>query len=129
MKSTLSHIVFLLFMLCLAHIPVLAQESPDYEHVNGYDDKSEHEIAPEFYTEPDGKAVTTNPRTQPVRDSIGSKMPVNRIKPGLEPVKDGKGTENKQQQGQQSGAEDDSILSFNFLYYIMQKFKLQDIIE
>jgi hypothetical protein len=31
--------------------------------------------------------------------------------------------------GKQSKEEDDSILSFNFLYYIIQKYKLQDIVD
>jgi hypothetical protein len=30
---------------------------------------------------------------------------------------------------QQPKQDDDSILSFNFLYYIIQKYKLQDIID
>jgi hypothetical protein len=125
MKSTLSHIIFLLFMLCLAQAPLHAQESPDYEHVNGYDDKSEHEIAPDFYTEPDGRGMNTTPKTQPVKDSSSVRLQAQRLKSGQE-TKDGK-PENKPQG--QSGPEDDSILSFNFLYYIIQKFKMQDIIE
>jgi hypothetical protein len=31
--------------------------------------------------------------------------------------------------GKQPAHEDDSILSFNFLYYIFQKYKLQDIVD
>jgi hypothetical protein len=125
MKRALSHIILLLFMLCTAQIAVLAQESSDVEHVNGYEDKSDHEVvAPDFYTEPDGKAINTTPRTQPVKDSSTVRMPIQRMKP--ETGKDAK-AEGKPQG--QSGAEDDSILSFNFLYYIIQKFKLQDIIE
>jgi hypothetical protein len=31
--------------------------------------------------------------------------------------------------GKQSKEEDESILSFNFLYYIIEKYKLQDIVD
>ena len=112
-------------MLCLTQAPLLAQESPDFERVNGYDERSEHEVSPDFYTEPDGKGLNTNPKTQPVRDSSTVRVSVQRLK-SVQDHKDSK-TENKPQG--QSGPEDDSILSFNFLYYIIQKFKLQDIIE
>ena len=125
MKRTFGHIAVLLFMLCLTQAPLFAQESPDLEHVNGYDERSEHEVAPDFYTEPDGKGLNTNPRTQPARDSSSVRVSAQRLKPVQDP-KDQK-AENKPQG--QSGPEDDSILSFNFLYYIIQKFKLQDIIE
>src|SRR5690349_25119523 len=118
MKRTFGHIVVLLFMLCLAQAPLFAQESPDFEHVNGYDERSEHEVSPDFYTEPDGKGLNTNPKTQPVRDSSATRTPALRVKPVQDP-KDQK-TENKTQG--QSGPEDDSNLSFNLLYYIIQKF-------
>ena len=35
----------------------------------------------------------------------------------------------KAQKSDQSGESDDSILSFNFLYYLFQKYKMQDILE
>jgi hypothetical protein len=35
----------------------------------------------------------------------------------------------KQSADKQSKQEDESILSFNFLYYIIQKYKLQDIVD
>jgi hypothetical protein len=125
MKRIFGHIAVLLFVLCLTQAPLLAQESPDFEPVNGYDERSEHDVSPDFYTEPDGKGLNTNPKAQPVRDSSAVRASVQRLR-AIQDSKDQK-TENKSQG--QSGSEDDSILSFNFLYYIIQKFKLQDIIE
>jgi len=54
-----------------------------------------------------------------VRDSATTSRPVNTIR---KPQHDSK--EVKPQ-----GGEDESILSYNFLYYIIQKFKFQDIMD
>jgi len=54
------------------------------------------------------------------KDSVSLK-PVNSTKiPSPEPPKT---------PGKQPAQDDDSILSFNFLYYIFQKYKLQDMVD
>lgn len=59
----------------------------------------------------------------PFKDSVANQLietsaPKPRIEPPVKPM-----------EKQPAKPEDDSILSFNFLYYIIQKYKLQDIID
>ncbi len=59
----------------------------------------------------------------PSKDSVANQLvetsaPKHRIEPSAQPM-----------EKQPAKPEDDSILSFNFLYYIIQKYKLQDIID
>jgi hypothetical protein len=61
--------------------------------------------------------------TRVAKDSVAAFMPEMQAgKNKVEPV-------GKPAEKQQTKHQDDSILSFNFLYYIIQKYKLQDIID
>lgn len=65
-------------------------------------------------TPPGGKSKNT---TVAQKDSINSK-PAFRSNYGSEPVKTSK-----------NESEDESVNTFNFLYYIIRKYKLQDIVD
>jgi hypothetical protein len=129
MKKKLHHI---LISFCVALTAVtttsFAQDSgsSDYEITDPERDKLERDRIINSPGEGDTRYI---PRPQGIsnttaRDSAASKTstPVapSRLKP--EPVKPA----DKQAPPKQ---DDDSILSFNFLYYIIQKYKLQDIID
>jgi hypothetical protein len=124
MKSALSFIACLLFVLCLAQVSAYAQEGPDNEHPT-YEDKAQHDV-PVADMDNDLEGKTLSPTSKSVaKDSSATRTATPRIAKSNQEA-----TKEKPQQGQPpAGVEDDSILSFNFIYYIIQKFKLQDIIE
>lgn len=124
MKSALRYIGVLFFVLVAAQTSVYGQDGPDNEQPI-YDDKVYHE-APvgDMDGESDNKVLTPVTKSTSAKDSSSIRVTVPaRVnnKQNQEPK------DNKPQQQPQSG--DDSILSFNFIYYIIQRFKLQDIIE
>jgi hypothetical protein len=127
MKRALSYIALLLFVLIGAQLSAYAQDGPDNEQPI-YDDKVYHESpVGDMETETDNKVLTPISKPSASRgDSSAVKIstPVQRT-PGKMNQEASKEKPNPQQA--QSG--DDSILSFNFIYYIIQRFKLQDIIE
>lgn len=133
MKLNLYHILFSFLALFLTQTSLLAQDAPDYNHPNSY----EHDAS--TYTYGDSEAKSANPvksnAATIARDSSAARsQQVQRVKPAVPEGKDAKPAQVQpaQQQPASSGqgnSEDDSILSFNFLYYIIQKFKMQDIIE
>ncbi len=121
MKRALSYIVCLLFAL-FAHLTSHAQEAADFGHANGFEEKSDVDGSTEVFSDPDNKSFNaTTTKTNIVKDSVASRVPLQRAKAAHDTT--GK------PQNQPATTEDDSILSFNFLYYIIQKFKMQDIIE
>lgn len=126
MKRALGYTALLLFVLIGAQVSAYAQDGPDNEHPI-FDDKVYNE-APirDMDGEGDNKVYSPVIRATPTRDSSASKIttptPRAAVKLSQEMPK-----ENKPNTQPTSG--DDSILSFNFIYYIIQRFKLQDIIE
>jgi hypothetical protein len=129
MKPNLYHILFSFLALFLAQTAVFAQDAPDYSHPNSY----EHDASTYTYSDSDSKAVSPSKSnaTTTARDSLAAR-PGPRVRPASqEAVKEGAKQPPAQQpvNGGQGNSGDDSILSFNFLYYIIQKFKMQDIIE
>ena len=128
MKPNLYHILFSFLAFFLTQTAVLAQDAPDYNHPNSY----EHDASTYTYSDSEVKSTTKNNAATTSRDSVALRT-VSRTRPALtEATKEG----SKQPQGAPAqqpattgNSEDDSILSFNFLYYIIQKFKMQDIIE
>lgn len=78
----------------------------------------------------------SNSRADMVKDSIASKYPSHNIKSAKS--KNGSNNDSQKAMAENQKAADknndesekeDSILSFNFLYYIFQKFKLSDIVD
>jgi cytoskeletal protein RodZ len=134
MKPNLYHILFSFLALFLTQTALYAQDAPDYNHPNSY----EHDASTYTYSDSEAKTVSsskTNTATT-ARDSVAAHA-MQRVRPALPEATGTKGEAAKQPQAPaqqpaaagQGNAEDDSILSFNFLYYIIQKFKMQDIIE
>ena len=127
MKSAFSYITLLLFVLLSSQVVVYAQDGPDNEHPV-YEDKVYHE-APvvDMDGDSDNKVLTPVTKSTTSKDSSAVKFsqPAQRTigKSNQEASKENKTTPQQAQSG------DDSILSFNFIYYIIQRFKLQDIIE
>lgn len=69
-------------------------------------------VSPAASENPPGDSITVS--AQPMAPRIRTEKQVPTPKPPVD---------------KQSKEEDESILSFNFLYYIIEKYKLQDIIE
>ena len=126
MKSALCYIALLLFVLISAQVSVYAQDGPDNEQPI-YDEKVYHESPVGDMDSDTDNRVPTPVTKSTSRDSSAVKtmIPAQRT-----PSKTNQETskENKPHP-QQAQSGDDSILSFNFIYYIIQRFKLQDIIE
>lgn len=82
-------------------------------------DRDFESLGDDFPTAPGDNTYKPVPR--PVEgDSLLGKSNLKPVRTPMIPV--------KSQQKPKSGG-DDSILSFNFLYYIIQKYKLQDIVD
>ncbi len=120
MKNLLRFIVSAL-LLVIVNSWAKAQESgsPSFE---SYDTEElrERDVILTPPSDPDKKRPTT--QVQQVRDSTSSKTLSSRnvVKPAPAIPKDESKPRNQT---------DDSILSFNFLYYLIQKYKMQDILE
>ena len=136
MKISLRHILSLSCIAIMVFVqPASAQESslPENEYIDVERDKYERERiinspgeGSDFRYYP--RTSSTTPTTPTVtKDSVESKpatpAPVvaNQKAKTVTPV--------KPQEKVPTKPEDDSILSFNFLYYIIQKYKLQDIVD
>jgi hypothetical protein len=127
MKRALSHTALLFFVLIGAQLSVHAQEGPDNEQPI-FEEKVYHESpVGDMDSETDNKVLTPAVKSSS-RDSSAVRitLPAQRV-PNKTNQETSKENKPHPQQAQQSG--DDSILSFNFIYYIIQRFKLQDIIE
>ncbi len=124
MRINLYYSLFTFVVLLSAQGILHAQESgsggvPDNDVYYGSPDREEPEAGYISIGEPEGKGIRIQPTP---KDSVSARSPAQKTKTILEPGKEGK-TQN------QGNAADDSILSFNFLYFFIQKYKLQDIID
>jgi hypothetical protein len=126
MKNRLHHI---LILACIA-TAAFATESygqdsgiPDYEMSDNDRDKMLYSPGGEGELRPRYPATVTTAPKDSASFNRAATVPPARLKPEQPPAKS---PENKQQPPK---PDDDSILSFNFLYYIIQKYKLQDIID
>ncbi|HEY9489569.1 MAG TPA: hypothetical protein VIQ51_14600 [Chryseosolibacter sp.] len=124
MKSWGTYLIFLTtLIILLAAGSVLAQEAgmSDVEVVNDREaSESEKSV---FVPGEDARYIPRVSNVSPAKDSIMLQMydfPMQRA--AQRPVE-------KPAEKQPAKAKDDSILTFNFLYYIIQKYKLQDIID
>lgn len=106
-------------VLFLAHGALLAQDSgaPDNDFNTINYERSESEMG--SIGDPEGKTPKTH--------IISSKDSSSRVQIQRRQIQESPKESKTQMPG--NSAEDDSILSFNFLYFFIQKFKLQDIID
>src|SRR5690349_10685207 len=128
MKSTLHYILLSFGLAIITPAGIERTYSQDaglpYFDMNDGDIERDREriISSPGETDPilNAKSHSTTSSTS-AKDTIPSaiRLPVQK---NIKPVESSKNA-NK------SKSEDDSILSFNFLYYIIQKYKLQDIVD
>jgi hypothetical protein len=133
MTKTLYQIATIIFF-ATAGFAAQAQENAQVEFEITESERERYEREKVMFSPGgEGEARYVAPRTQPTGSSSGAPKdsiatatkqppaavtPVRKVVPGKNPI--------KQLPPKQ---EDDAILSFNFLYYIIQKYKLQQIIE
>jgi hypothetical protein len=128
MKIKLHHI-FLLFLLTTPAFvnTVLAQDATtnqDYQITDTEREKYDRDKVIFSPGEGDTRVTPKGSQAMSGRDSIVVAKPNTQIQKA-KPEQPIKAAEKQQQQTK----DDDSILSFNFLYYIIQKYKLQDIVD
>jgi len=129
MKIKLHHIFLSLLLTTPAFInSVFAQDAsnPDYQITDTEREKYERDKV--IFSPGEGSETRYVPKGShnpgPGKDSIAVTKPTTQIQKA-KPEPPVKAAEKQQQQTK----DDDSILSFNFLYYIIQKYKLQDIVD
>jgi len=122
MKPKLSRILFSLALLAFSLLcgeQVYAQESAST--MEGYEGTNDREKEP---INSPGESLDQHRKFQ----SSSSLKDSAAVAPkAITPRTNKPSTENTRPEAKPSG--DDSILSFNFLYYIIQKYKLQDIVD
>ncbi|HYG19079.1 MAG TPA: hypothetical protein VD816_09115 [Ohtaekwangia sp.] len=65
----------------------------------------------------------------PTRDSAAVRVPAQRHLKSADKAAESSKNGAKNRENRKQPEDDDSVLSFNFLYYIFQKYKLQDIVD
>lgn len=128
MKLKLQHISLIIFLALLGpggFFATNAQDAPSLV-TDSYDTHSDGDrviYLPGGEAEPSGGG-NSKPAPAAARDSA-SAMPQTTHRVLRTPGENLKPS----QANKQNTEEDESILSFNFLYYIIQKYKLQDIVD
>ena len=121
MKSKLQPLLLTLLLAIMtpAGIASLRAQDASYPTTDTYENEIDPERERIIYSP--GEADANN-RVHIVagKDSIGTRP--TQIRPAKQP-------ESAKNSAKPSSQEDDSILSFNFLYYLFEKYKLQDIVD
>ncbi len=121
MKSKLIRILFSFSLIAFSLVSVGQSYAQDASPADVYENNDEKDREPIF-----SEQLDQHHKVQPstlLKDSAASIQKITAQRPA--PAKPA--TENIKPESKQSS--DDSILSFNFLYYIIQKYKLQDIVD
>lgn len=123
MKMSLHHIFVILFLAILAPDGILSVQAQDASYpTDSYESESVRERDRSVYTAGEYDPLLNN-KNQVIRDSIS-------YRPGLSRPSRAQQAEESGNAGKSSSEEDDeSILSFNFLYYLVEKYKMQDIVD
>lgn len=130
MKIKVHHIIIICLLALLSSVEfVRAQESgfSDIEIIDSEKDRAERDKIIYSPGESDTRYTGKSTNTLPAKESAETVLPTSPIVPRYKaekPTPTIKPTVEKQSKNQ-----DDSILSFNFLYYIIEKYKLQDIVD
>ncbi|MDL5048527.1 hypothetical protein QQ054_21165 [Oscillatoria amoena NRMC-F 0135] len=104
----LNRLVFSAIVMFMAWVPCVLMAQEELEPLRG---ERHEQIEPVDLDSKTNSRIPANNNRESVRDSVV-------IRPAAQKKTDGK-NENPQ----------DDILSFNFLYYIIQRFKLSDIVD
>jgi hypothetical protein len=113
-KNSLFCAFLVMILMSLISIESNAQDagSPSFE---GYDKDPSERV---FFTRGD----STHSLTPARKDSSASRMPLKRNVYKPAPVA-------PKEKDRAADPNDNSVLSFNFLYYLIQKYKMQDIVD
>ena len=125
MRIKLNHILITLFLAVLtpAGVHGLQAQDASYPLPESYDMEAEKEREKIIYSPGETEALLINSKVHvaATRDSLSSRQNSMRvIKTQAEAPKNS---------AKPSSQEDDSILSFKFLYYLFEKYKMQDIVD
>lgn len=121
MKINLHYVLIVLFLAVLAPAAIHTVNAQDasYPVPEGYDAEADRERDKVMYSPGEADPLLNNKSHVSVpRDSVHTR-PARVVKTQPEAAKGSK----------PSSQEDDSILSFNFLYYLYEKYKMQDIVD
>ncbi len=122
MKINVCHLLLTLFLAILTPAGIYCVQAQDasYPLQESYDAESEHERDKVIYSPGEGDPLLNNKiHVSVIKDSTLTR-PNRSLKAQSEPPKNS---------SKPASQEDDSILSFNFLYYIFEKYKLQDMVD
>ncbi|HEY5917699.1 MAG TPA: hypothetical protein VIU13_09875 [Chryseolinea sp.] len=121
MKSKLHPVLLTLLLAILtpAGIATLRAQDASYPAADGYETDADSERERIIYS---AGEVDANNRVHVVagKDSITTRP--SQIRPAKQP-------EAAKNTAKPSSSQEDDILSFNFLYYLFEKYKLQDIVD
>jgi hypothetical protein len=123
MKINLHHISIILLLAVLTPDGVLSSQAQDasYPIPESYDSGGEKDRDRSVYTAGDFDPLLNN-KNQLIRDSVA-------YRPGLSRPSRVQAEESGNSGKSSSEEDDDAILSFNFLYYLVEKYKMQDIVD
>jgi hypothetical protein len=129
MKLNYNALIALAFNLVAsaAFSAVYAQDAqyPNIEHLPIDSTFLERERPSSFTSEPEPKTVLI----KIVKDSASVLNKNVQQRPGTKVAEVAKAQVKTDTDVKEEKSDDDSVLSFNFLYYIFQKYKLQDIVD
>jgi hypothetical protein len=122
MRTTAGRVLFALLLGLLAPEGVQCAMAQDASYpLQEYDEvEAERERERIIYAPGEADASLSNRTSYPAAKDTAVIRPTRTTKPAGETAKNS---------GKPASAEDDSILSFNFLYFIFEKYKLQDMVD
>jgi hypothetical protein len=121
------------FFVCAFACP-----TPTYAQDGGFPINETYDADPDYSDIPapsgEGETRLSTPKIIPAstinRDSAAtSRLPAQRHLKSADKASENTKSASKDKDNRKRQEDDDSILSFNFLYYIFQKYKLQDIVD
>jgi len=120
MKIKFHHVLLSLNLAILTPAGIFTMQAQDasYPILDSYDSEAEKEKV--MYSPGEADPLLNN-KVSAAKDSILSKPGTLRVNKTQ--------AEGPKNSAKPSSQEDDSILSFNFLYYLFEKYKLQDIVD
>ncbi|MBT1685348.1 hypothetical protein [Dawidia soli] len=128
MKISLYHIVFTLSLAILTPSGIVCINAQDSGYFNEGGNDSDSETKERSHYSPGGEGESMTSGTTRVHTPV-----LSRDSARTAPIKSlavpSSSTDANKNTARQSNDEDDSVLSFNFLYYIIRKYKLQDIMD
>ena len=122
MKIKLHHVLFVLSLVILTPGGILSLQAQDasYPIPDSYDLEIEKARDRGVYSAGEFDPLLNN-KNQVIRDSIMSSPTYNRSSRSQ--------LDETANSAKNTTEDDDSILSFNFLYYLVEKYKMQDIVD